>query len=251
MLIKEVLILNLARRPDRRCAMIGHLITYIVDVPQQRIRFFAANDGQAYDSVEAVIDAAEIDGFPQYRQIVANEPQFGAPSRIATDWSWCQAMRYIASFESDERPVLFLYDDMRLHYNFYMLEHVVNFLMKRPGPFHGLQLHCYSWPWDPEPENYWLDGFIQEGFGGRGDYGLILTPEGAQKLLDFHFEEPFDTVNTDLAILSKPPQRQTGFYSIRQNLVDTSTWDFENDREPAHEKFVYDWTDWFNTDAER
>ena len=76
-------------------------------------------------------------------------------------------------------PTLFLFDDMRLNYNFRMLEHMVQMVLERPGPFHALQLHCYSWPWDPEPENYWLDGFVQEGFGGRGDYGLVLTPEGA------------------------------------------------------------------------
>lgn len=253
MIIKEVLILSLKRRMDRRCAMLGHLTTKLVDVPLDHIRFFPANDGAGYESVEDVVASAAEDGFPQYEKIVKDNPYFAAQSRIATDWSWCQAMRYIAHApeadgmheDTSIAPTLFLFDDMRLNYNFYMLECVIQMVMERPGPFHALQLHCYRWPWDPEQENYWMDGFLQEGFGGRGDYGLVLTPEGAQRLLDFHFEEPFDTVNNDLAILSKPGERNIGFYSVRQNIVDVSEWDFENDREPSDEKITYDWMRYF------
>ena len=257
MIIKEALILNLKRRLDRRCAMLGHLTTVTIKAPQDRIRFFPANDGRGYEDSQAVIDAAVADGFPQYRKL-GEEYDFNK-SRWATDWSWCQVMRYIANppeaeglrLETSIAPTLFLFDDMRLKYNFYMMEHMVQMVMERPGPFHALQLHCYSWPWDPEPENYWLDGFVQEGFGGRGDYGLVLTPEGARRLLDFHFEDPFDTVNNDLAILSRPGERKTGFYSVRENIVDESEWGFENDREPESEQIQYDWTEWFNVGAER
>ena len=257
MLINEVIILNLKRRPDRKCAMLGHLTTYKIDVPINRVHFLPANDGSAYESVKEVIDAAAADGFPQYEKIVRDHPHFGAKSRIATDWSWCQAMRYISNspfihpWTQDFPPpiVLFMYDDMRLKYNFHRLEQVVQMVLERPGPFYALQLHCYSWPWDPEPENYWLDGFLQEGFGGRGDYGLVLSPEGAKRLLDFHFQNPFDTVNNDLAILSKPGERKTGFYSVRNNLVDASNYNFSNDREPLDEKIAYQWMEHFDAEA--
>ena len=63
-------------------------------------------------------------------------------------------------------------------------------------------------------------------------------PEGAQRLLDFHFEDPFDSLNNDLAILSKPGERNTGFYSGRKNIVDTTMWDYPDDREPISEKPV-------------
>ena len=239
MIINEVLVLNLKRREDRKYAMIGHLCTHGIDVPTDRLHFFPANDGQVYETVDEVIEAAAADGFPHYKQIVREKPHIGAKSRIATDWSWCQVMRYIAQSHDSSRLVLFLYDDMRLKYDFYNLELVMQMLMERPVPFYALQLYCYSWPWDPEPENYWLDGFIQEGFGGRGDYGLVLSPDGAQRLLNFHFEDPFDTVNNDLAILSRFSERKIGFYSVRQNIVEVSPWYFENDREPAAEKIVY------------
>ena len=251
-LIKEVLCLNLERRKDRKYAMLGHLTTSSVNVPQGIIRFFRANDGAAYESSEAVIEAAVADGFDQYAEL-GKRFNWGK-SRWATDWSWCQAMRYIANPpypEDPERPILFLFDDMRLEYLFFTLQDVVKFLMERPSPFYALQLFCYSWPWDPEPDNYWLDGFVQEGFGGRGDYGLVLMPEGARRLLELHFEEPFDSVNNDLAILSRPGTRKTGFYSVRKSIVNTTTWDFPDDREPVSEKPVYDWSEWFDVGAER
>ena len=47
-MIKEVIVLNLKRRPDRKYAMIGHLTTWSVDVPAERIHFFEANDGAVY-----------------------------------------------------------------------------------------------------------------------------------------------------------------------------------------------------------
>ena len=76
-----------------------------------------------------------------------------------------------------------------------------------------------------------IDGFLQEGFGGRGDYGIVLAPEGAKILLEEHFKEPYDTLGTDFLKLSRPGTRRTGFYSCRKRLVDTSSWEFGNDRE--------------------
>ena len=130
-----------------------------------------------------------------------------------------------------ELPYLFLVDDMRLLINFRQLEFVVDMAMQLPGPFYAMQLYSYRWPWDSEPITLGIDGFLQEGFGGRGDYGIVLTPTGAQILLEEHFKEPYDTLGTDFLKLSRPGTRRTGFYSCRKRLVDTSSWEFGNDRE--------------------
>ena len=238
MAIREVLIPNLKRREDRKFAMIGHLLSPQIDVEEHHIRFFEAHDGQDYDSPEAVIEAAIADGFPQFEEQFAKN-DFGQ-NRWATHWTYAACLREIANCpyqempghsEYAEIPYLFLVDDMRLLINFHQLEFVVDMAMQLPGPFYVMQLYSYRWPWDIEPMTLGIDGFLQEGFGGRGDYGIVLTPTGAQILLEEHFKEPYDTLGTDFLKLSRPGTRRTGFYSCRKRLVDTSSWEFGNDRE--------------------
>ena len=234
MIVRQVIIPNLTRRDDRKFAMLGHLLTPSINVPLDRICFFEAHDGQDYDSPEAVIEAAVADGFPQFEaQFTKND--FGK-NRWATHWTYVACLREIANcpfqaMPEHALPYLFLVDDMRLQINFHQLEFVADLAMQLPGPFYVMQLYSYRWPWDIEPMTLGIDGFLQEGFGGRGDYGIVLTPEGAKILLEEHFKEPYDTLGTDFLKLSQPGTRRTGFYSCRKRLVDTSSWEFGNDRE--------------------
>ena len=140
------------------------------------------------------------------------------------------------------RPTLLLLDDIRLSINFYQLEQCVKLIIGRPLPFLALQLFAGRWPWDEEPDNIWIDSFVQEGFGGRGDLATILTPEGAQRLIDVHFEEPFDVPSSSFYKLSRLGERKTGFYSVRENLARESLYDWSSDRETPE-----DYLDWYNS----
>ena len=240
MAIRNIIVPNLKRREDRKFAMLGHLLSPQIDVEQHHILFFEAHDGQDYDTAQSVIDAAVADGFPQFAEKF--EKYEFPKNRWATDWTYVSCLREIIEcpyqdfpdkVEFAPVPYLFLVDDMRLLINFRQLEFVVELAMQLPGPFYALQLYSYSWPWDIEPMTLGIDGFLQEGFGGRGDYGIVLTPEGANIFLDEHFKEPYDTLGTDFLKLSRPGMRRTGFYSCRTRLVDTSSWGFEDDREVA------------------
>ena len=238
MVIREIVIPNLGRREDRRFAMLGHLMSPQIDASFSRIHFFKAHDGQNYDSTESVVKAAITDGFPEFEEQFSKH-DFGK-NRWATHWTYCSCLRKIAecpfpamrsSAEYTELPYLFLVDDMRLKISFPHLEFVVDMAMQLPGPFYAMQLYSYRWPWDIEPMTLSIDGFLQEGFGGRGDYGIVLTPTGAKMLLEEHFKEPYDTLGTDFLKLSRLGTRRTGFYSCKKRLVDTSSWEFGNDRE--------------------
>ena len=100
MLIREVLILNLPRRIDRKYGMLGHLRTDDIDVPEDRIRFFPAHDGDAYESVEDIIEDAMADGFPQY-EIYRDSTEKWSKGGWVANWSYLSALRHIANSSPD------------------------------------------------------------------------------------------------------------------------------------------------------
>ena len=198
MIIREILITNLKRREDRKYAMLGHLQTPKINADRHRIRFLQSHDGRDYDSSESVVEAAVADGFDQFAEQLPKHDL--EKTRWAQHWTWCSALREIATppnliagGREPELPTLLLIDDMRLLINFCHLEFVVEQAMELPGPFHALQLYSYQLPWDSIPQTPSVDGFLQEGVGGRGDYGTVLMVSGAEMLLEAHFSEPYDT----------------------------------------------------------
>lgn len=237
-MIRQILIPNLRRREDRKFAMLGHLLSPQINAEEHHIRFFEAHDGQDYDSSESVVQAAVADGFPQFREKFL-QYDFNK-NRWATHWTFCACLREIANcpYAAAHRgnhdyivqPYLLLIDDMRLLVDFRQLGFVTDMAMRLPAPFQVLQLFSYRWPWDTEPMTLGIDGFLQDGFGGRGDYGTVITPTGAERLLEEHFKDPYDTLSTDFLKIARYGQIGHGFYSCRSNLVETSFWDFGNDR---------------------
>ena len=233
-MIRQILIPNLKRREDRKLAMLGHLLSPQINAEQHHIRFFDAHDGQDYETAESVVDAAVADGFPQFYEKFSRY-HFNK-NRWATHWTFCACLREIANcpyaltHDYVAEPYLLLIDDMRLLVDFPQIGFITGMAMRLPPKFQALQLFSYLWPWDVPPVVLGIDGFLHDGFGGRGDYGTVITPTGAERLLVEHFKEPYDTLSSDFLKIARYGEIGSGFYGCRSKLVETSSWDFGNDR---------------------
>ena len=143
-------------------------------VPSDRIKPFVGHDQEAYPSLEAFAEAAIADGWNNpFRKFLDGEIE-PANSYLSTTWSYLSIFREIAN--SDE-VTLFTLDDVRMlkHWSQYEL------LLDSCPDFDIVQI----WWWYHEPMPVLEDTDISPGFHGPGDDMLIVTPKGAQRVLDW------------------------------------------------------------------
>ena len=156
--------------------MLGHLET--IGVPYEHLRFFEARYGRDYESPNAVINAATEDGF----EGVKNRSKKSSRTQLACHWNWCKILTEIID---SGIIVLILLDDRRLLIEWTELCRHVRELIENHQPFHVLQLgsRC-SGDQMPPTLNEPTDRLINKGIEGPGDYGTIVSPAGAQRILD-------------------------------------------------------------------
>ena len=175
-MINKIYVLNLPHRQDRRYFMAGHLET--VGVREDEVRFFEAKYGKDYESLDAIIDAAISDGFPEFEQ---DRHQTETTTRLSYRWNWCRMMREIIK---SGQIVLVLLDDRMLKIRWDHLCTTVNRLVHNHGPFDILQVGWSNWLGDNGyVPGQIVDGFIARGLRSLGDWGTVLSPSGAKKVL--------------------------------------------------------------------
>ena len=125
---------------------------------------------------------------------------------------------------------LILLDDRMLTIRFMELCGIVHQIIRQDLAFHALQLQaeCFDSSITLETHDDTLIGEtriiepdnmrIGEGFGGNGDYATVVSPEGAQRLLDIMAERPFITPERMFYEQSKPYDK-SGFYHHQDGVV--------------------------------
>lgn len=176
-MVERVYVLNLPHRLDRKYFMMGHLET--IGLHKDDVDFFPAQFGLDYASSDEIIAAAVADGFPNFEKWDNRLKRI----TIAYNWNWCAMLRKV--IESDS-VVLILLDDRMLKITWEMLCNNVRFLSENYSPFHILQMgwartltHDYLY----KPGEV-INGFIAKGFGGFGDWGTVISPAGAVRLME-------------------------------------------------------------------
>ena len=179
--IDRVYVINLAHRLDRRYFMEGHLET--IGVPREKIHIFEAKNGNDYESPNAVIKAAIADGFEEFK----NRNNRKARTQLAYHWNWCKILREIIELNL---VALILLDDRMLIVDWNTLS--INVRSLRFRQLDVLQLDYIVHQRDLGNKNIIYESLndnIGKGIGGHGDYGTIVTPSGAQRILDAIFDD--------------------------------------------------------------
>ena len=176
--IEKVYVLNLPHRTDRRNYTLGHLHTIGVD--RNIIDVFRAEYGEDYESLNAIIDTAIADGFPEFKN-EKEKVEKDTKTRFSYRWNWCRMLRQIC--ESD-KITLILLDDRRITIDWQVLNWTIDNLVCHHSPFEILQMGWYFGDtyYDQSSLNI-VNGIVAKGFNGFGDWGTVLSPESASKLL--------------------------------------------------------------------
>ena len=212
-MIECVRIPNLKRRQDRRYMALGALSAMGV---RADIRFFDAHDGKLYgDDVARFISDVKADGFNFLDGYDEDEPM-NIPARCCT-WTFSCVFREIAA---DNRVTLFLIDDFMLTMRWPRLQGIVELLIN------SHDMKCLALGTreicdkenngQREPRLLRADSIISRGILGEGEYGLVLTPDGAQTLLDAMASIPYPgSYERLMALLPDMP----GFFSLVEDAV--------------------------------
>ena len=181
--------MNLERRKDRYWFAMGGLSA--LNFKEDQIIPFVSHDGQHYESIDSVHDAAFADGFEEF-------DHFRAESRNHAAWYWTYrgALREIR--DSGKTTLLFIDDHLpKPGWNYIRLSYLVDYCEFRSndyGDFRILQC-CHTFFGDEQ--NFFLKhtpetGMLQLGLAGGFDIGNIISPLGAELLLREAKNQPLD-----------------------------------------------------------
>ena len=185
-MIERVIALNLPFREDRKWFMMGHLST--VGVPISCIEFFPAKYGGDYATVASIKDAAVADGFPFLNRLADDGIDSKAKNEVAYRWNWCSMLTEIANKNG---IVLVLLDDRYLKIKWHHLCGFVGFLLDKYTSFDILQLGWWLGV-DEDIEPDIIKGtMIARGVRTNGDFGTVLSPNGAKRLLKAIEDKPW------------------------------------------------------------
>ena len=195
-MIDKVFILNLERRADKWWFMLGALraLNFPFDGTCQpwgdTIVRFTACDGADCPDCDSVTAAILNDGFPGFVP-----PEGENKFYLAWIWTWLKALSEIASMSPDQ-VVLLLIDDFILELGWdwnrlLKLIYECRFYESEHGKFRILQLYSWKDGSIVRPACEIGTSMLRRGLGGYADFGTILTPAGAQLLLDEHFSKSY------------------------------------------------------------
>ena len=236
--ISEVLVLNLKHRSDKFWSVYGALVA--AGTPVEKIKRWNAMPASDYKNIEALVDAAVKDGFPEFQTLLENEMFDRYLTISAQFWSYCQMLRYIS--EKNIVAVI-LYDD-RYILNWTQFSRVYTLVERRKEDsvnsenavdFYMLQLEYYV-------DEYLIDSqsffrvqatpdkcmrqyphipHILQGPLGASENAMLYTPEGAKFFLEKLFQNGVAKVEVGLVCLSKlPPEERAGVWTCNYPVVD-------------------------------
>ena len=196
--IKAVIMFTLNRRPERKWAWLGAVKSR--HVSDETIHIMAAMDGKTYPNIEALVDAVVADGFPWFE--IFKDPQWDKPEHphsklgnLATTWSFLRAFRKV--IELDVLSIVMV-DNYFLGKGWYYFDKLIEPI----DDLRILQLHHWDSRKHPNPEfrnndfprvPWYPDEVcrdVSRGLAGVGDSTLLLSPSGAQQIIDWSKEQP-------------------------------------------------------------
>ena len=219
-MIDRVIVINLPFRTDRRALQCGHLET--IGVPQDAVEFYPAIYGKDYESVRAVQEAADADGFHGLGRDLGNSPE--EQNVYAYNWTYSKIMRSI--MESSSCAVIMI-DDMMLSVTFDQLVASVEDIHRNAAPFYMLQI---GWKtlWSNEyPKREYVSGMVARGIKGHGEYAMVYNAEGAEIMLNLIDKHPMFYIERLLYNLSFPDQSTTGLFHFIDSKADVVDLDWE------------------------
>ena len=208
----KIYVLTLKEHPERLWTFIGGAEAMGLRVTEKDL--FYGHYGMAYDSVDDVIDAAIEDGF---ESLDANRKLLRAmhcaKSRIACRWSYDRILREAATLV---KPSLIIADDVLF------LKDIASILLrvsrlnrfKCVGLMRGEHLNAYDLPYGDDyfKEFFGLnsikhdmpinDGIMECVNTNGADAAFLVTPEGAQEILESRIEYPLQSVEAHISRLS-------------------------------------------------
>ena len=134
--------MTLPRSVRRHHMMFGNLLS--MRVPEDKIKFVVGKDGNDYDNMQAVADAAKDDGYPFLEQFgVGMEGAYVKQSKgnMALFWGWAKTLKYISE---SGKICLLSWDDRFLMIPFPILEKIVYELYAGKPIFYAFQLRLRS-----------------------------------------------------------------------------------------------------------
>ena len=221
-MIEQVLITTVPRKPNvRRWFSLGVLEALGYPVNDDRLKFFDAHNNVDYENADAVRLAAVADGFSFFKDSEIQDIKSVLPGPLATCtyfWTFCSVYRQIAE---SGKTTLQLVDDIMPKCRFDIMRKMVEEVYN--SDLLGIQL-CVR-PLTKTVKSVRHDAEIVTSSLGRGfvsenDYGFLLTPHGAQMLLDEVQKKPyrmFYKIARDLAHQDVP-----GLYHTLESVLDYS-----------------------------
>lgn len=214
---------NLARSVFRRYFMECMLDGW--DVPPECVFRFEAHDNANFDNKELVCDAAIADGFDCFARL---RDSWMSKADLACQWTWLAAMRDIANRLLEDQAMLYLLDDKLIRKHWLHLKNEIvdrlddlSILQMFQWPVEGVEGHGIENVQDYVAKNFQLSGkseHVYHGFNNAGDSVMVFTALGAQMVIDWISEFPYDFL--EIHVLRRSQVHIPGAYS----LVDPWLW---------------------------
>ena len=237
--IDNVILMNLDRREDKYQFALG--VLHVLGFPTVSngvdgvVKRWVAYDGNDYDSVESVQKAAVDDGFDELG-IIESKAYFNN-AHIAWCWTWRSVLRSI-SLGTD--VVLLMIDDFlpTWTWNWHRIDKMYKWLYSDDewrNDVHGVDLIqlCHFVRGDETDslfKKFPTDGIVVEkGLCGICDAALILSPKGAEMLLEYGRKYPYgdpEVIFSDMLKDQSSNGIMKGVWHTIDNVVEPNhTWD--------------------------
>ena len=186
------------------------------------MKFYPAIYGKDYESVRAVQEAADADGFPSFGIDYNSRPD--EQNVYAYNWTYAKILRSIMESSS---CVVVMIDDMMLSVNFDQLVKSIEYIHYNAATFYMLQI---GWKtlWSEEyPKREYVNGMIARGIRSHGEYAMVYNAQGAEMMLNLINKHPMFYIERQLYNLSFPDQSPTGLFHFIDSKADVVDLDWE------------------------
>ena len=219
-MIEQILVTHLERRPKRRYMALGTLAAQ--GYPLDKIEFFRAHDSSKYpnDGDEyAVLQAMRADGFQfdddfvDVRTVLPNKR-----SACIWQWTWCSLLRRIA--DSGKLSV-HLCDDILPLIRWERMELLTMEASDNASNFKGIQLSndVLSNVTKRHSNIDYFNSMLGKGILAANDFGEILSPAGANALLQQSLSRPFKQPHEILGEFASNKTDYTNWFHVLQRTV--------------------------------